>query len=649
MTPILFSTGSSRWLLGVCLLAATVLSPALPAVAQAERPMLVEGTDTIYRRVLTRPGTELSANPQGDVLQRFPAFQPLYVFEEMPGWLRVGPSVNQPPQGWVPEPGVIAWKQNIVAAFTNAAGRSRQVMFQTEADLRAFMEHEAAGAMQEQYLSQADNGQIDPGTGVVAVEPAEFVSVQDQLYLMPILSFVEDVHPMNYEETLLMQLASVPLDEEADALPPTAGVGSNEFDVGIVFVLDTTQSMEPYINRTQRAVRKIVDDIRGTDVGELINFGAVAFRDNSDVVPGLDYRTRELIPLERRDDQTPVVRAIEAAGDVAGVSSVGFNEDSLAGVEDALDQTNWDQGGENPFDARIIVLVTDAGPKDPRDPNARSAIGPAELQRDAEGKGVVIMTLHLKTDAGQGNHDYAAGRYRALSSFGQQQYYYPIEGGSEDRFEQTVTRLVTALTDHVRLARGEETVLPPEETGTELEELGLWIRLRYLGARQGTRAPDVFEAWVSEKAVENPVKPAFEPRLLVTRNELATMAEFIGELVRLGEQMRDADDAASFFDQVQEVVVGMAGNPDTLVDTTSETLGGALEFLERLPYRSQIMNMDQETWGSSAMVRLPVLDGLHQKLTQYRKWLHDSSVWTSLYEGSPDGEHVFAMPFDILP
>ena len=40
---------------------------------------------------------------------------------------------------------------------------------------------------------------------------------------------------------------------------------------------------------------------------------------------------------------------------------------------------------------------------------------------------------------------------------------------------------------------------------------------------------------------------------------------------------------------------------------------------------------------------------MRQKLTQYRKWLFDPTVWTPLYDGAPDGEMVFAMPFDVLP
>ncbi|WP_425092551.1 vWA domain-containing protein [Tropicimonas sp. S265A] len=630
-------------------LAFGVLVAAGPSLAQTQRPLLLEGTQTVYQRVLTKPSALLRSAPNGPVQDELPAFQPLYVYAAQGPWLAVGNSNAGGPMGWVAAEETVEWRQNIVGAFTNRAARERQFFFDSEDQLRWLMNHEALRQVQERLLAQAEAGIIDGAEGIVAIEPEEFVNIREELYLMPILDFVEDLHPVNYEDVLLMQIASVPKEAARPAAPEDTGKGG-EFDVGIVFVLDTTQSMEPYIAATQEVLQNTVRDISGTEIGNLVNFGAVGFRDSTDAVPDLEYRTKTLLPLTRRQDQTPVIAAI-ATTEVARANSPGFNEDSLAGVEDAIDQIDWDQlGVGDPIDARYVILVTDAGPKDPRDPNARSEIGVAELQADAEGRNIVVMTLHLKTSAGQGgNHAYAADRYRTLSRFAGREYYFPIEGGSRDAFADTAQRLVTALTDHVRVARGEESVLPDSEAGEDLLALGRAMRLAYLGATRGTQAPSVIEGWVSDKAVESPRETVIEPRLLVTKNELATMAELLDNLVRLGEQSRDSQDAYSFFGQVRGVIADMAQNPDRLVNPDTETLGGALEYLERLPYQSQLLQMTEDRWGQSAMLRRSVIDGMRQKLTQYRKWLFDPSVWTALYEGAPDGELVYAMPFDVLP
>jgi len=646
-------TGSPGWMRQGLRAAAIALGLGLPAASApaqtADRPLLMDGATTLYQRVLTRPGAVLAPDPDaaGD---QVPAFQPFYVYDRGPdGWLRVGPGTRGA-TGWIAADDTVEWRQNIVAAFTNPAGRTRQVLFATEDALRRAMEDEGVAALEEALLERADNGLLTPEDQVVAVEPAEFVNIREQLYLLPILDFTEDVHPLNYDANLLMQIASVPLREQA--APPSVaggGVGAGDFDVGVVFVLDTTRSMGPYIARTQRALSRIIGQIRGTDVGERVNFGVIGFRDNPAAAPGIEYRTRTLAPLVRRQDQSDVLSAVLEATDVATASTPGFNEDSLAGVQDAIEGTDWAGGGDR-FDGRYVILVTDAGPNDPGDPNARSDIGPAELQAAAEEKGIVVLTLHLLTEeGGEAQHAYAEGRYRALSRFADRQFYFPIAGGAEEAFEETVTRLVLALTDHVRTARGEAAVLTPDVAGEDLVELGLAMRLAWLGARAGTQAPDVIEAWVSEKTLADPAKVAFEPRLLVTKNELATMADYIGALVDLAESTRGSADAGDFFAQLQDVMARMAQNPDRLVDAEAGTLGAGLEFLERLPYRSQIMDMTPDRWAQSAVERRQILDGLRQKLEQYRRWLLDPGVWTALHDGAPDGEHVFAMPFDILP
>ncbi|MBL3702330.1 VWA domain-containing protein [Sulfitobacter sp. BDSS02] len=623
------------------------LSAGAVVAQNGERPLLREGRETVYQRVLTRPGATLLNARDGEEVRVYPAFQPLYVFAAEPGWVQVGPSVSAPPEGWVTEDSVVEWKQNIVAAFTNPAGRERQILFESEERLRDLMEHEALREMQGQILQEIETGEVPDERGVVAAEPPVYVNIVDQLYLMPILDFTQDLHPLNYDENLLMEVASVPLRAEGETAAPSGG--TDDFDVGIVFVFDTTQSMEPYISRTQSAVEQVVRDMRGSDIGDHVQFGVVGFRDSIEAAPALEYRTRTLLPLQRRQDQTEVLATIRAATRVAQADSPGFNEDSLAGVEDAIDLTDWNGGGD-PFDARIVILITDAGPKDARDPNARSAIGTKELQRAAQDKGIAVMTLHLKTTAGgEAQHAYAADSYRSLSRFQDDTYYYGIDNGSPQALEATVKRLVTAMSDVIRRAQDETPVLSSEETGEELVNLGLAMQLAYLGRKQGAQVPDVIRGWVSEKAIEDPSRLAIEPRLLVTKNEMATMADLLSNLLDLGEQSRSAEDAASFFAQVRDVVARMAQNPDRLVNTDAETLGGALEFLEDLPYESQLMLTTEERWSQSAMNRRQILDGMRQKLVQYRKWLLDPSVWTRLYPGAPDGEYVFAMPFDVLP
>lgn len=621
------------------------LVPA-PAIAEQRRPLLMAGKSSVYQRVLTRPDATLHARPNAGVDKTLPAFQPFYVYSVEPGWIEVGPSISQPPVGWIKAGSIVDWKQNIVAAFTNSSGRARQILFESSDQLIALMEDEDVRARQADLLAMADSGAVEPETGILAVEPEEYIDIVQTPYIMPILSTESILHPLNYQDTLLMEIASIPKTSETG----NAAAVEDKFDVGIVFVFDTTISMDRYIDATRKVTERIVEQMRGTDVGDNVHFGLMAFRDNPEAAPGIEYRTRMLLPLSRTSNHEQVIDSIRAATAVATVSTPGFNEDSLAGVEDAIEQTEWEPADGDPFDARYIILVTDAGPNNPDDPNTRSQIGPVELQLGAEAKRIAIMTLHIKTDAGgEAQHAYAEEQYRKLSRFNNNSYYYGIDGGAVVDFEATVERIVTALTDTIRLARGDATVLSQDEAGQELVELGLAMRLAYLGRQTGVAPPDLFRAWVSDRAVEDPDKLAVEPRLMVTKNELATMAEFLSEILDLGEQNRGDEDSRRFFSQIQGVIARMAQDPNRLIDASADSVGGALEFIEGLPYQSQLMLLTEDTWAQSAVNRRTTLDGLRQKLVQYRKWLRDPAVWTKPYEGSPDSEYFFAMPFDVLP
>lgn len=616
-------------------------------VAQ-ERPLLMEGKQATFQRVLTRPGATLHAAPEAAVAEVFPPFQPLYVYAREGEWLRIGPSASAGPTGWVQAGAVVDWKQNITGAFTNSAGRNRQILFETREALEALMNNEDVLAMQADLLAQSDSGGIEAGSGAISVEPLEFINIRDELYMMPILSFEETLHPLNYEPTLLLELASIP-NTKAPAL--VTETQAEPFDAGVVFVLDTTRSMGPYIESTRDAVKQIVEQIRGTDVGDRVQFGVIGFRDNPESDPdGIGYRTKMLAPLKHRPDQTEVIDAIRDAADVATASTPGFNEDSLAGIEDAIDAIDWEPKGESAFEGRYVILITDAGPNESSDPDARSEIGPAELQADAEEKGIAILTLHLRTPSGgSAQHDYAETAYRALSAFGGQDLYYPVENGDEAIFSEAIERLVAALTDTIRVTLGQEPALPQEEAAQEIANLGRAMQLAWLGGQEGVTPPDILRGWMSEKAVDDPTRLAVEPRLVVTKNEMATMADLLQGLLEAGEQNRSAEEADAFFGQVQSVIAQMAQNPDRMVDADAEGPAGALEFLEDLPYRSQLLQLDRETWAQSAVQRRAILDGMRRKLVQYRKWLLDAEVWTALYDNASDGEHVFAMPFDVLP
>ena len=642
----------------VAVLLAGALVAALPArkaEAQERRPLLVEGTSTVYQRILTRPGAPRSGVPGGPPVAAYPAFQPLYVFARDGDWLEVGGAAALPPGGWVAEARVIPWRHNIVAAFANPAGRERQLLFKDLDSLERLISHEALVSLSMRWRQLAEEGRAPEESGVISIEPSEYVDINDPetFYVLPILEFIEDFHPMNFEAFLKMRVVSIPLTEEEPENREMQEQALQQADAGIVLVLDATQSMEPYIEETLEVVGETIERIKGGPIGDRVHVGVIGFRDNPDAAQGLEYRVRTFAPLARDAGIETPLNAL-ARMKAARVSSTGFDEDSFAAVKHALERTEWTPD-DHAFAKKFVILVTDAGPKRPGDPNAETDINAPALRAMAKELGVGLIAIHLQTPDGIANHEYAAQQYRELTSRLGHTFHYPVTGGREEfgtQIRATITRVMTQLESNLR---GDLTAIPEADPagnlpeGAELDVLGLAMELAYLGEVLDTRAPEVFEAWIADRALEDARKISVEPRLLITKNQLSTLSEVLSTVLEVGERTQGGG-ANNFFNQLKGAVLRMANDPRMLVNAEFETLGSAFgEFLEGLPYRSRIMEITEDRWENMGTGRRQIIDDLRGRFLLYERWHDDPDLWVPLYDNAPDGEHVFAMPFEALP
>lgn len=630
------------------------LTLALPFTSSAlAEPLLVEGKETVYQRVLTRPNAALFDQPQGALVDSYTPFEPLYVFARNGGWLEVGRSATGQPDGWIQELDGVDWHQNIVAVFTNPANRNRQIMFDTLDDLMWLMLHENVVAMQSELLAEIDAGSPRADRGIVGVEPAEHIDIRDNFYMMPILDWTEDFHPLTGEDNILLEVATIPLQTQADSNPNPEPTPDRQFEIGVVFVIDTTQSMEPYFPVMQQAIQDFVGDVAGSDIGDRISFGVVGFRDDNTGLPDLEYRVEEILPLMRRQSQEEVIQVLGGLED-ADTPSPGFNEDSLEAVRFALEEMDWSAGG-TPFGGRFIVLVTDAGPKLPGMPAAGNVRDfyqhvPIDIQVSAEALGTAILALHLQTPGGgAANHEYARDQYNILTLFGGESLYFPIPDGDPSAFAAETSRLVSFFGDEIARMEGQATTLTDDQTGDALLNLGLAMRLQYLGDVNETAAPDVVRSWISQQGVEDPRQRAAQFRLLVTRNELASMADLVEEFYAIGSAMQSNQDIEQFHADIREAIVRIAQNPERIIDPGAERAGDALEFLEDLPYESRLLRMSLDSWAESPGERRVILDGLNSNLQTYRRFLSTPDYWVPLYEDAPDSEWVTALPIELLP
>jgi len=674
-------------------LPALLLALLTVAWAASAEPLHPAGKRDLYERVLSHPGAMVAATPGSPGRDPLKALSRLYVYarETADGqeWLRVGTGTREESVlGWLPTRQTTPWRQQLTLAFTNrGAGRAPMLFLRGADDLRAILDSPAPGPAAAALRDGVAQGRPDPR--VLAVEPANFIDLHRHFYLLPILDFGE-YRAATGDKVRALKVASVtlpnpapnqgPSDQTASA-PPTPGAPAapgipTQYRAAVVFVIDSTLSMGPYIAQTKAAVARFYQQVRSAGLLDRVAFGLVAFRAASGdpaKAAGLEFIARTYAnPAEIKDGRDFLKRVRTL--DEARVATDRFDEDPYAGIQAALDTPDWRQR----FAERHIILITDAGALDgsQRDPEtgqrvqSSTGLDAARLRSLAGEAGTSIAVLHLLTPEArrQGNTEPAAAQYRTLSrnAVNQETAYFPIDEGSVRAFTAAIDTYAGRLIEN--LARPAAPGQPPPGAATPagadqaaqiraiVDSLGHAARLAYLGQVEGTRAPEVFEAWISDRDFADPSRYAVDVRVLLTKDQLSDLQQVLKGIVEAAEgDLNAAAGTRSFFDRLSSVaarfsVDPQAGSRDQ--STRLADLGLLGEYLQGLPYKSDVLALTQDTWTRwGAMRQYEFIDQLNKKIRRYGLYYADQDKWVDLAQsgGRDQSELVYPIPLNDLP
>lgn len=332
----------------------------------------------------------------------------------------------------------------LTLAFTNPANRDSLLFFKERKSLDDILSApDPVSVLAPLRAKIKRDGHSDE---VLAQEPEYFVDLQKQFYLLPILSG-EEVMTEDGFYTRLLNVASVSKadisQKQEDDVNQLKG-----FKASVVFVIDSTISMGPYIERTKEAVNKVYNKIKQEHLQDQVKFGLVSYRSNNKVVPGLEYRTKIYADPNKVKDGEDFLKQVTDLKE-AKVSSSLYDEDAYAGVLSAIDEIDW-----SPYGARYMVLITDAGAIDGDNKLSGTGLDSKQLRLEAGNRGIAIYTLHLKTPGGKDNHTKAESQYRDLSNFDstQSNLYQSVDAGDLKVFGQQVDTLAAAITEQVKSA-----------------------------------------------------------------------------------------------------------------------------------------------------------------------------------------------------
>jgi serine/threonine-protein kinase PpkA len=659
-----------------------------PANSEPSHPVSNDRSPALPLKVLTRPFANVYAAREENsqkARENVPAFTAFYVYQKGNGWYQVGTDNHGKTIGWMREVDVIEWKQNLVVEFTHPEGRKPVLLFGDKEELVKIVSAPKSSRVErvDALYKKIDRGNLPSTFPVLTMEPQRAVQSRNQFYLLPIINS-EDTE-IDGREGRLLQLAAttrergaVLLSNERNRSDLTRGADqkySSGVKVDLVFVMDLTLSMGPFADRTMEMINNCLRGIGADDqVVEAMRFGFWGYRDFPENCPGIEFNTRNYTPtLQRLSEFATTLRSVKETK----VDSVDYPEDVFAGVTDAIQQTQWRKDA-----LRLMVLVGDApgrrpGEFDPacsapnRPVGTRSGMNEVSIRHLADESNVYVTALYLFVPKWK---QYAAAGERQFRTFSRNPNDQP--GGENFRmvnardttvFAATAQSLADGILQHVKSAQGRgngspdqnanpstdinvETVESARTAGRDLaSNMFRGAMVEWLGKEDAATIPQDVTAWATDKDLIDPTIQSLEVKVFLTKDELNSLKLVVDRVLDAGTRGKITGE--NFFQALQAVVAAAASNPEQI--RTAETLaktGLVPEFLKGLPYRSTLMDMNNESWRNmSPDAQDQFLRGVESKLRFYQA-IHDNSEnWQALNEGDDRDNWVASVPLDELP
>ncbi len=566
--------------------------------------------------VWTRPMARILSSPEekapavDDNVPPFSSYAILDTRDSDSGgrWYRVGetsPKGGAKPLGWMKEEDVLPQLHRLVANFSNGAHRDKLLVFGNSSQLQSILKSAPANRSadynrlyQEGRRVFLEHQPAPKDFPLVAIEPDVAPEVFETFYVMPILR--ADQFEVEGIPTRIAKLAGSSLTSKGENKSPTT-------DLDIVFVMDTSGTMQPFIDEALSGVESMAGKLG--DGKSRIRFGFVAYQD-ADSKPNIKYLTKNvtpsLLPAKEFVSRLQTVRAnVETPDEHA--------EAVLDGLNDALNQTAWNKGA-----AKLVILIGDAPPL----PKAfRDGIDISGLRSKADRSRVAIATIGISAPKYSKYHLQLKNAFAKLSvnrgadGSDDGEWTYLLNG---DRavFASQFKDLTASIIRVIREKVGDSTEGLPEVNPTFLRNVE--SKMKGLLAdeesyRKNKETPTFSSGWASSKGLANWQLPVFQVCVFVTRGQLeACVSAF--------EQLRadpKGKNSAEQFKKVQEIVrsvVDPAASfgaprelpyPSPLLETTWEELAEEPEKAEefwnvfdaKVSFMKNILNEKKERWG----------------------------------------------------
>ena len=539
--------------------------------------------------------------------------------------------------GWIAGKDAIPWRQALVMRFTNAYQRDPSFFFREPESLLELIKRDTKqrASQLQNIRSQFESGKNKPD-GPIAMEPGVGLG-QEHIIMYPVLDFYsrESGKGLRIDgrfARLLKVAARTRAGEQGSG-------GPNTVPIDILFVMDTTHSMKPYIKMVLEATEKFA----GMSDDSELRFGFIGYQDKH---PDFDYKVKEFT-----DKTQPAHDFVRTLGGVkarsVSVKGDDIPESVFEGLNAAIESAQWRENA-----VKIIFLVGDA-------PGREESFNVSGLRDKAFTRNISIFAFHIQNSKVSKRYDkQSKNQYSKLSSTFEGSYgnsretahFLPIDASSvdfgklvADRFQEA-RKSFKVISD---VARSGKTELPKADSGSLSE---LIFQQAMLLMPDDSLPDEEIRGWVCDKVLINPGREALAPMILLNEAELDELEQRVRELKEIGEASLRGEGGTTldFFDLVSMNTRFTMVDPTAVNfrDTFSVPLG-----IDKLPYESDIMATTREEFHNPDRVQ-DFVRAMSNKLHHYedlRRQRGDKNIWKKLSTGAGERDRVVGVELNQLP
>lgn len=635
-------------------------SAAAPTTAPAAQPPSAID-NSLPAKLINRPASSLHAEASEastKVQENMKGFMVYYIVDQMPGWFQVASTQGGSPLGWLQESDAILWQHNLAVRFAHEArgNRLRTPFFGNSSELEDVLRMSAEDRKAVNLSAVGNpNREKAEAAGVVGVQP-ERVS-RNEFYVLPITQHQKLARgqlPELNRPAMMLRVAAMKQQGSATPAPQPSG-GGRLPAIDVVFVMDLTASMEPFVQATLEAMRNLAGRLESSGRADSFRFGLWGYKDSK---PDQDFDdgrvTKNFTPaLQERSDFVRTLQGVRVSSNSAG----DWPESVLDGVNDAIKDTSW-----TPNAMRVMFVVGDASSH----PLSNQSKNPDRLNEGsvralASQNNCYILPLYIKANssATRGDTDKARPQFIQLAqnpnlSTGS---FLTVEQGDsagafrrniDSVFDEFFIRFEQAASGVSAQSLAASAPQNPEDARQMANSIFSGAYLDWVAAQEGEAEAvgSNLQGWVLEKDLVNTDVQALDVVFLITRSQLDTLKKSLDKIIDEGvkSQVRGVD----FFSRIQNIVGQAAVNPSQISSPTdAESLRG---FLHGLPYDSEVLSLTAEDWRKrSPQDRDALLDRCQSQITYYETVNADTAQWRPLNDGDDPTAYVAAIPLDRLP